>query len=65
MTEDHDSRSYLKNIIDNVADPIFVKDRKHRWVDGNKAFFAIMARSEKDVGDTAGRNSPPERQGRR
>ena len=49
MSEPHDSRTYLKNIIDNIADPIFVKDRKHSFVDGNKAFFAILARNEKEV----------------
>ncbi len=49
MNEARDSRSYLKNIIDNVADPIFVKDREHCWVDGNKAFFEILGRGEKDV----------------
>lgn len=49
MNEFRDSRAYLKNIIDSVADPIFVKDREHRWVDGNKAFFDILKRSEKDV----------------
>ncbi len=36
------SYRYLKNMIDNIADPIFVKDRQHRWIDGNKAFWALM-----------------------
>lgn len=33
---------YLKSLIDHVADPIFVKDRDHRWIDGNKAFWELM-----------------------
>jgi len=44
-----DSRNYLQNIIDNVADPIFVKNSEHRWVDGNKALFQLLGRSEKEV----------------
>ncbi len=33
---------YLKNLLDHVADPIFVKNRKHQWIDGNKAFWDLM-----------------------
>jgi len=36
------SYSYLKNMLDNIADPIFVKDASHRWIDGNKAFWSLM-----------------------
>lgn len=43
------SRLFLKNIIDNVADPIFVKDRRHRWIDGNAAFFHLMGRTEAEL----------------
>ena len=44
-----DSKSYLKNIVDNVADPIFVKDRQHRWIDGNVAFWQLMNRKPEEV----------------
>lgn len=45
----HDSRTYLKNILDTVADPIFLKDRQHRWIDGNKAFWNLMKKTESEV----------------
>lgn len=44
-----DSRLYLKNIVDSVADPIFVKDREHKWVDGNTAFWELMNRKPEEV----------------
>ena len=34
--------SLLKEILDHVADPIFVKDKQHRWIYGNQAFTDIM-----------------------
>ncbi|MBN8530486.1 MAG: PAS domain S-box protein [Alphaproteobacteria bacterium] len=43
------SRSFLKNIIDSVADPIFVKDRQNRLIAGNKAFWELIGRQEKDL----------------
>jgi PAS domain S-box-containing protein len=33
---------YLKQIINSVADPLFVKDRKHRWILLNQAFCDFM-----------------------
>ncbi len=36
------SRAFLRTIIDNVADPIFVKDSQHRWVEGNIAFWNLL-----------------------
>ena len=35
-------QEFLRTIIDTVADPIFVKDRNHRWVEGNKAFWNLI-----------------------
>ncbi len=37
-----ESRNYLEEIINSVADPIFVKDRQHRWVLLNDAFCNFM-----------------------
>jgi PAS domain S-box-containing protein len=37
---------FLKQIIDSVADPIFVKDRKHGWVLVNQAFCSFMGHPE-------------------
>jgi PAS domain S-box-containing protein len=34
--------NYLKSMLDNIADPIFVKNRNHCWIDGNKAFWEFM-----------------------
>lgn len=44
-----DSRRFLKDIINHVADPIFVKDRRHRWIDGNTAFFTLMGKPEEEL----------------
>ncbi len=44
---------YLKNMLDNIADPIFVKNQAHCWVDGNKAFWKLMGGPpEKFLGKT-------------
>lgn len=37
-----ESREYLDKIINNVADPIFVKDREHRWVLLNDAMCRLF-----------------------
>jgi PAS domain S-box-containing protein len=44
-----ESRAFLKNIINTVVDPIFVKDRKHRWIEGNNALWALFGKSENDL----------------
>ncbi|MBV8938617.1 MAG: PAS domain-containing protein, partial [Alphaproteobacteria bacterium] len=49
MNQLHNSRIFLKNIINHVADPIFVKDRQHRLVEGNSAFWRLMGKAEADV----------------
>ena len=36
------SQGYLNNIINTIADPIFVKDDQHRWVVMNEAFCKFM-----------------------
>ncbi|HXV97280.1 MAG TPA: PAS domain-containing protein, partial [Anaerolineae bacterium] len=33
-----DSRTFMKSIIDQIPDPIFIKDRNHKWVVVNRAF---------------------------
>lgn len=35
---------FLESLLDSVADPIFVKDREHRWVLFNEAFVALLGR---------------------
>jgi PAS domain S-box-containing protein len=41
-SSDQSGADYLKNILDNIADPVFVKDIQHRWIDGNRAFWKFM-----------------------
>lgn len=36
------SRRYLRDMLEHVPDPIFMKDEQHRWVDGNSAFWSLM-----------------------
>jgi PAS domain S-box-containing protein len=36
------SRNFLDSVIDSVSDPIFVKDRQHRWTLLNDAFCTII-----------------------
>ncbi len=40
-----ESRDFLRNIIDSVPDPVFVKDARHRWILFNDAFCKFMGRS--------------------
>lgn len=34
----HESRQFLDRVIETIADPVFVKDKEHRWVRLNQAF---------------------------
>ncbi len=40
-----ETQKFFRTILDSVADPIFVKDEQHRWVEGNKAFWDMMGAS--------------------
>ncbi|MCX5787638.1 MAG: PocR ligand-binding domain-containing protein [Elusimicrobia bacterium] len=44
-----ESRDFLSSIIDSVADPIFVKDRLHRWVLLNKAYCEFMGYTREEL----------------
>ncbi|HEX3014288.1 MAG TPA: PAS domain S-box protein [Methanobacterium sp.] len=44
-----ESRNYLDKIIDSIADPVFVKDKKHRWVLVNDAFCDLMGYSREKL----------------
>ena len=41
--------NYLKKIINSVADPIFVKDRQHRWVFLNDAFCSFIGYNRNEL----------------
>jgi PAS domain S-box-containing protein len=44
-----ESRNYLDEIINSVADPMFVKDRQHRWVLVNNALCAFMGHPREEI----------------
>jgi PAS domain S-box-containing protein len=44
-----ESRKFLSNILNALGDPVFVKDRKHRWVLLNDAFCQLMGRSREEL----------------
>jgi len=44
-----ESRNFLDEIIDNVGDPMFVKEQQYRWVLVNKAMCAFMGRSRQEL----------------
>ena len=33
---------FLQRVLDEIEDPIFVKDQHHTWIGGNRAFCAIL-----------------------
>lgn len=44
-----ESRIYLDEIINAIGDPLFVKDRQHRWVLVNNALCVFMGRSRNEL----------------
>lgn len=44
-----DSRVFLENVIENVPDPMYVKDRDHRWVLVNQAFCRYLGKAREQV----------------
>lgn len=44
-----DSKNFLDRIINSIADPIFVKDSRHRWVLLNDAFCKFFGRSREEL----------------
>ena len=56
-----ESEKYLENIIDNIGDPVFVKDSESHLLLINDAFCKIFNVTKKDViGKTLAENVPPE-----
>lgn len=43
------SRELLQRALDAFSDPMFIKDRRHRWVGGNSAFFALLGQPAEAV----------------
>lgn len=44
-----ESRNYLNEIINTVADPVFVKDSQHRWVLLNNALCTFMRHTREEL----------------
>jgi PAS domain S-box-containing protein len=44
-----ESRSFLDNIINTVAAPIFVKDTRHRWIKFNNSFSKLLNLKPEDI----------------
>ncbi len=44
-----ESRDYFNEIINSVADPIFVKDRQHRWILINNAYSSFVGRHKEEM----------------
>ena len=56
-----ESEMYLENIIDNIGDPVFVKDSESHLLLVNDAFCKIFNVTKEDViGKTLAENVPPE-----
>jgi len=55
-----ESKEYLNEIINRIADPIVVKDSRHRHVLVNDAFLAHIERTREDVLGTTGFETLPE-----
>ncbi len=47
--EVEDSYNFLNNLVDSIPDPIFVKDREHRWILLNKANIALTGIDHKTL----------------
>jgi len=43
------SKKYLDNVINNLGDPIFVKDNKSRFLLANQAFYNLFNRTEDEI----------------
>jgi PAS domain S-box-containing protein len=43
------SKNYLNNIIDSIAEPVFVKDRQHRWVILNDAVCRMIGHPREEL----------------
>ncbi|MFW6066996.1 MAG: ATP-binding protein [Myxococcota bacterium] len=47
--EQHLPSEFVDRILDAVADPVFVKDEKHRWIVVNQAFCDLMGRPREAI----------------
>lgn len=59
------ARDFLDQIVNAVADPLFVKDREHRWVQVNQAFCKIHGQARENFIGKVAREAFPEHIARR
>ncbi len=52
--------SFLKAIVDQIPDPVSVKDRDHRWVLVNSAFCALIGQPESSLAGRVDRRGLPD-----
>ncbi|MFH0878395.1 MAG: PAS domain S-box protein [Lentisphaerota bacterium] len=43
------SKDFLDQIINNIGDPLFVKDRRHRWILLNDSFCSFMGHTREEL----------------
>ncbi|WP_418604670.1 PAS domain S-box protein [Hwangdonia sp.] len=56
-----ESEEYLDNIINNIGDPVFVKDYKSRFLIANDAFYKLFNRGKDEIlGKIFANSVPPE-----
>ncbi len=56
-----ESEEYLDNIINNIGDPVFVKDHKSRFLIANDAFYKLFNREKDEIlGKIFANSVPPE-----
>ena len=59
------SKRYLDNIINNIGDPVFVKDQNSKFLIANDAFYKFFNRTEEDIiGKTFAEDVPEEKRER-
>ncbi|MBD3245608.1 MAG: PAS domain S-box protein [Candidatus Omnitrophica bacterium] len=44
-----ENSSFFRNVVNSIADPVFVKDRAHRWVFLNRAYCRFMGFDLKEL----------------
>ena len=44
-----DSHNFLKAVLDAIADPIFIKDKEHRWIEFNSSFSNFLGRAREEL----------------
>jgi len=46
---DNFTKDFLDNILNSIADPVFVKDETHRWIQVNEAFCKLIGHKKEEV----------------